>query len=138
MTLQPDRACERTIPCQPRGRKNQAPGQHGPQGVTESRVQPHLKPDLPPLTFQSHYLVRFLFCSSPQLGPASLGPKTSNQLRRIVISNRLVLPRGSMGLVNANYWSSRCGSAVTNPTSIRGDAGLILGLTQWVKDPALL
>ena len=35
------------------------------------------------------------------------------------------------------FWSSRCGLAVTNPTGIHEDMGLVPGLPQWVKDPAL-
>ena len=34
--------------------------------------------------------------------------------------------------------SSHCGSALMNPTSICEDVGLIPGLAEWVKDPALL
>ena len=35
------------------------------------------------------------------------------------------------------YWSSYCGSAVTNPYSNHEDEGWIPGLTQFVKDTAL-
>ena len=36
------------------------------------------------------------------------------------------------------FWSSHCGSEVTNPTSIHEDVGLITGLAQGVKDLVLL
>ena len=35
-------------------------------------------------------------------------------------------------------WSSCCGTAEMNPTRIHEEVGLIPGLTQWVKDLALL
>ena len=39
-----------------------------------------------------------------------------------------------MGLKDTNYWISRCGSEVTNLTSIQEDVGSIPGFAQWVKD----
>ena len=35
------------------------------------------------------------------------------------------------------YWSSHCGSAVMNPTSIHENVDLILGPAQWLKGLAL-
>uniref|UniRef100_A0A8D0UDJ2 Secreted protein n=1 Tax=Sus scrofa TaxID=9823 RepID=A0A8D0UDJ2_PIG len=46
------------------------------------------------------------------------------------------LAEGAVGA--ARRGSSPCGSAVTNPTRNPEDAGLVPGLAQRVKDPALL
>ena len=43
-----------------------------------------------------------------------------------------------MGVNKNERRSSHRGSAETNLTKIHEVVGLILGLTQWVKDPALL
>ena len=66
---------------------------------------------------------------------------TSNYLdayNLVVILNA----RDTVGPLNINkrayFRSSPCGSAVTNPTSIREDKGLIPGLPQWIKDLAIV
>ena len=51
-------------------------------------------------------------------------------------SNIMVHVSSRSGL-EPRFGSSRCGTVEMNPTSIHEDAGLILGLTQWVGDPAL-
>ena len=44
----------------------------------------------------------------------------------------------SLNPLEKAYRSSYCGSPVTNPSSIYEEEGSIAGLTQWVKDLALL
>ena len=48
------------------------------------------------------------------------------------------LLRENLNFKDYKVWSSCRGSAVMNPISIHEDAGSIPGLTQRVKDPALL
>ena len=51
----------------------------------------------------------------------------------------LIQKKGNPKLLQVSGdWSSRCGSAITNLTSIHEDTGLIPDLTQWVKDLAFL
>ena len=53
---------------------------------------------------------------------------------RIICSNSL---QNVTGILIRYLQSSHCGSVVNEATSIHEDAGLIPGLAQWVKDPAL-
>ena len=62
------------------------------------------------------------FCMLPKLAK-----KTNKQTNKTV----LIIKRSVLR-------SSRCGPVVMRPTRIHEDVGLIPGLDQWVKDPALL
>ena len=59
-----------------------------------------------------------------------------NKLKKTKIASSIFSDYNTMRL-EINYRSSRCGTVETNPTRNHEAAGLILGLTQWVEDPAL-
>ena len=79
------------------------------------------------LLLDTHYVPGSVL-SAPRA--TKMPSKTRSLSSRSSWSNRGIYTNGSEG-------RSRCGSAVTNTTSIYEDAGLTPGLTQWLKDLAL-
>ena len=57
--------------------------------------------------------------------------------KRCLCSRIVIVTCVSLEIKNTEHQSSRCGSLVTNPASVHEGVGLIPGLAQRVKDPAL-
>ena len=56
----------------------------------------------------------------------------------MLIEKRVSWANKSEVVKNLWVWSSHCGAAETNPTRNNEVVGSMLGLNQWIKDPALL
>ena len=67
--------------------------------------------------------------------PHAVDVALESQKKKSILSIQTTQPFGNFKTFK---WSSPCGSAVTNPTSVCEGLGLIPGLVQWVKALALL
>ena len=80
-------------------------------------------------------LPQFLFPSASGPSKKQAGKKKSEERKQAPEPNA-----ENLGFPDWEFKITRSchhGSAVTNPHSMREDAGSIPGLAQWVKDPAL-
>ena len=86
-------------------------------------------------------LIRPLAWEPPQAAGAALKRPKEKEKERKKVENKLGFGSFShihSGGIDCSPVSSRCGSVVTNLTTIHEDEGWIPGLTQWVKDLVLL
>ena len=90
--------------------------------------------------FLLHVFTCYSLCSEhssfPYLMCSCLSFKIQLKHPRVCVNFPVLSPRSplpSMSIKNLFSWSSRCGSEVTNLTSIHEDVGSIPGLTWWVK-----
>ena len=82
------------------------------------------------------WISAFIHLESPRLGNFSFtSPIEFSRCKYLAIGLYLKV---EIATYRSQYWSSHCGWAVTNPTSIHKEGGSIPGLSQWVKNPMLL
>ena len=78
-----------------------------------------------------------LYCRMPNVNAKGMTELENHRLATITGMINSAKKHQRMRKLESEIWSSYCGSAAMNLTSIRENVGLTPASTQWVKDPAL-